>query len=64
MEAAGISLDPEEQDRLILRQRMALPYQGNNALPDKDADVTDPDFHKKVKDPGAKMRLLMQSLRS
>ncbi len=64
MEAAGISLDPEEQDRLILRQRMALPYQGNDALSDKDPSPEDPDFHKKVKDPKQKMRILMQSLRS
>ncbi len=63
MEAAGISLDPEDQDRMILRQRMAVPVQGNNRVVDTDTKVNDPDFHKKVTDPKEKMRLLMTSLR-
>lgn len=63
MEAAGISLDPEDQDRMILRQRMAVPNQGTNRVVDSDPKVNDPDFHKKVTDPKEKMRLLMQSIR-
>jgi len=63
MEAAGISLDPEDQDRMILRQRMAVPVQGNNRVVDSDAKVHDNDFHSKVTDPKEKMRLLMANLR-
>ncbi len=63
-EAAGISLDPEEQNRLITRQRMALPIQGTGSVQDSDPKPDDPDFHKKVTDPKAKMRILMQHMRS
>jgi hypothetical protein len=64
MEAAGISLDPEEQERLILRQRMALPAQGNQRTEDVEPRPDDPEFHKKVIDPKKKMAILMKHIRS
>lgn len=63
MEAAGISLDSEDQERMVLRQRMAVPIQGDTKLVDSDVKVTDPDFHSKVTDPKEKMAMLMTSIR-
>lgn len=60
MRVAGISTDQEEQDRLIMRKRMALPT-GNDTRLETDADPMDPEFHKKVTDPAKKMKLLMQA---
>lgn len=65
MKVAGISTNTEDQERSILRQRMALPHQGTQ---NTNGDVTpkpeDPDFHKKVTDPKEKMKILMQHMRS
>lgn len=64
MKAAGISSDREDQERSILRQRMALPAQGTGRIDDREVRSSDPDFHKKVTDPKTKMKILMQDMRS
>ncbi len=63
-EAAGISMDQEEQDRMILRQRMALPHQGTGKINDSNPSPEDPDFHQRVTDPKEKMKILMKHMRS
>ena len=63
MKVAGISADREDQERLIARQRMALPMQGTNRINDTVARPDDPDFHKRVTDPKEKMKILMQHMR-
>ena len=64
MRIAGISTDREDQERLIARQRMALPAQGTGRVIDTVPRPDDPDFHKKVTDPKEKMRILMTHMRS
>lgn len=59
---AGVSLDAEDRDRMILRQRMALPAQGTRPVRDSNPKVTDEDFFK-ANDPQERMKVLMQAYR-
>lgn len=62
MKIAGIPMDQEAQDRMILRQRMAVPHQGTGKIKDSTPQITDDDFYSNS--PKERMKSLMQTLRN
>lgn len=64
MKVARIPIDSEEQNRLVMRKRMAIPQGSGRGISDENVKPDDPDFHKKVTNPKDKMRILMESMRA
>lgn len=63
MKMAGIPMDQEEQDRLILRQRMSVPRQGTGRVKDSNPKITDEDFFESTSS-GERMKTYMETLRN